>query len=199
MSELPTRRRQRADARRSRAAVLDAAIELLGRRPDASMDDIATAAGTARQTVYAHYPSRHALISAVVDRLTGETVATLAGIDADAGTATDALRAWLEQSWRLIHRYPILLTPAIAAAGGDEYERHVPITDTLLRILNRGRRHGEFDTAQPVHWYASAIIALGHAAGREVATGRMSATSAGTAFVEAALRVSTDAPALPRR
>jgi hypothetical protein len=90
----------------------------------------------------------------------------------------------------------VLLTPAIAVAGGDdEYERHAPIMDTLLRILDRGRRDGEFDTAQPVHWYVSAIIALGHAAGREVTSGRMSATSAGTAFREAALRVSTDPPA----
>ncbi|MFJ8579850.1 TetR/AcrR family transcriptional regulator [Micromonospora sp. NPDC093277] len=192
MSELPARRRQRADARRSSATVLNAAIELLGRRPEASMDDIASAAGVARQTVYAHYPSRKALITAIVDRLTTETAEALAGIDANAGSATDALRAWLEESWRLMHRYPVLLTPAIAAVeGGDSYERHIPIMDTLLPILERGRRDGEFDAAQPVHWYVSAIVALGHAAGQEVIAERMSVTAAGLAFRAAALRVGT--------
>jgi AcrR family transcriptional regulator len=152
------------------------------------MDDIATAAGVARQTVYAHYPSRQALVAAIVDRLTTETAEVLARVDVNVGSATDTLRAWLDESWRLIHRYPILLTPAITV-DGDEYALHAPVMETLLRILRRGRRAGEFDTTQPVHWYVTAIIALGHAAGREVVAGRMRTTAAGTAFRDAALRV----------
>lgn len=174
--------------------ILDAAIELLGHRPEASMDDIAVVAGVARQTVYAHYPSRQALIIAIVERITAQAVEALGGIDADAGTATDALRAWLEESWRLMRRYPILLTSAIAAVDGDADEQHAPIVAALLPILQRGRDSGEFDTAQPVRWQVTAIIALGHAAGREAAAGRMSITRAGAAFRDAALRVSTGAP-----
>ena len=68
-------RRQRSDARQSIAAVIDAAIRTLGDRPDASMDEIARAAGVTRQTVYAHFPSRDALIDAVVE-----------AVDPDAGT-----------------------------------------------------------------------------------------------------------------
>lgn len=154
------------------------------------MDDIAAAAGVARQTVYAHYPARHALIAAIVDRLTAETVAELQSVDVDAGAATDALGAWLTRSWQLIHRYPILLTSVIAAASdAGDYERHVPIMDSLRRILDRGRCSGEFQAGPPVQWQVSAIIALGHAAGAEVIAGRMNTVDAGAAFSEAALRV----------
>ena len=57
MSNLPAARRQRSDAVRSRTAVVDAAVDLLGRQPGASVEEIATAAGVTRQTVYAHHPS----------------------------------------------------------------------------------------------------------------------------------------------
>jgi AcrR family transcriptional regulator len=194
VSDLPVRRRQRADARRSSAAVLDAAIALLGRRPEASMDEIATAAGVARQTVYAHFPSRQALIAAIIDRLTAETAAALDAVDAGAGSATDALQAWLEASWHIMHRYPVLLTSAVATApttGIDEHDRHAPITESLHRIVGRGRVTGEFDTTAPVRWQVTAIIALGHAAGQEAAARRMEATAAGTAFRDAVLRMIT--------
>ena len=45
----------RADAERSIAAILDAAVQVLAARPDAGMGEIAKAAGVARQTVYAHF------------------------------------------------------------------------------------------------------------------------------------------------
>jgi AcrR family transcriptional regulator len=40
------------DAERSISAILDAASRVLGERPDASVEDIAKAAGISRQTVY---------------------------------------------------------------------------------------------------------------------------------------------------
>lgn len=55
----------RADANRRR--ILDVALAELLRDPDASMDQIARAAGVVRRTVYGHFPSREALISTLVD------------------------------------------------------------------------------------------------------------------------------------
>ena len=52
----PRTRRRRSDAQRSIDAIVSGARTLLGRRPDASMEEVATAAGLTRQTVYAHFP-----------------------------------------------------------------------------------------------------------------------------------------------
>jgi hypothetical protein len=65
----------------------------------------------------------------------------------------------------------------------------MPIIDSLLRLVRRGQRTGEFDTAHPTGWYVAAIIGLGHAAGQEAATGRMSMAKAGRAFADAARRL----------
>ncbi|OEV21023.1 TetR family transcriptional regulator, partial [Streptomyces nanshensis] len=80
-------RTRRADARRSRASILDAAIRLLNERPDASVEAVATAAGVTRQTVYAHFPSRERLLAATLDRLTERTAAAMAAAEPDSGPA----------------------------------------------------------------------------------------------------------------
>jgi AcrR family transcriptional regulator len=190
-------RKRRTDADRSRAAVLDAAIAVLGRRADASVEDIAAAAGVVRQTVYAHFPSRTALIGAVVEHLTTETAAGLANLDLQTPPAEEALRQWLHAAWAIIERYPVLLSPAIAevAPAADEGERHEPVTAQLSQVIRRGRRTGVFDKTSPESWTIAAVIALGHAAGQEVAAERMSPSDAGAAFRDSVLRLVLSRPA----
>jgi AcrR family transcriptional regulator len=186
----PQGRGRRADAQRNVAAILDAAVVLLGHRPDAGMDDIAAAAGVARQTVYAHFRSRRALLDAVLERITAEVVAALDTVDLDEGSATVALRRWLDTAWGLLERYPVLLTPAMPVIASDqEVERHEPVTGRLLPLIRRGQRSGEFDRRLSPGWLMAATIALGHAAGQEVAAGRMTQRQAGAAFTTAVMRV----------
>ena len=182
--------RKRADARSSIAAILDASISLLGEQPDASMNEIATAAGVSRQTIYAHYSSRHALLQAVTRHVTAEVARELDGLDLDRGSALDALGRWLDACWALVARYPLLLTSAVTTLeGDDERERHEPLMGGLLQLVTRGRRHGEFDPAMPTTWYLAAILGLGHAAGHEVIAGRLTPVQAGAAFRESVLRM----------
>jgi AcrR family transcriptional regulator len=188
-AESPQRRR-RADAQRNIDAVLDAAVVLLGRRPEAGMDDIAAAAGVARQTVYAHFRSRQALLDAVVERVTTDVTAALDALDLDRGPATAALRRWLDTAWGLIERYPVLLTPAMPATPPEQdLQRHEPVTGRLRALIRRGQRTGEFDQRLTAQWLMTATIALGHAAGQQVAAGRMTTQQAGNAFTTAVLRV----------
>ena len=110
----PPGRRRRADARRSIDAILNAARTVLGERPDASMEDIATTAGVTRQTVYAHFPSRDALIAALLNAAGAETLAAIDAAHLDTAPAADALHQFLDIGWQLIRGYPFLLGPALA-------------------------------------------------------------------------------------
>jgi AcrR family transcriptional regulator len=170
--------------------VLDAAVDVLGRHPDASVDQVAAAAGVARQTVYAHFPSRQLLLAAVIDRITTVALAALDTADVDSATATEALLRWLEATWQLFDRYPLLLHPA--AAGGDASEsdrQHAPVIARLELLIRRGQRTGEFDPAPSPAWLVAVTIALGHAAGTEIATGRMDSDEAAAALRHSILRV----------
>lgn len=62
----PAGRTPRADAVRNRAALVAAAVEVLGRRGlDAPLDEIAAAAGVGNATLYRHFPTRRDLVQAV--------------------------------------------------------------------------------------------------------------------------------------
>lgn len=147
------------------------------------MEEVAATAGVTRQTVYAHFPSRRALLNAALDQITGQVLAALDAADLDAGSATEALLRWLDTSWHLLQRYPLLIHPSITASDPQESdERHRPITDPLLRLIRRGQDAGEFDRELPPGWLLMATMALGHAAGDEVAAGRLTFLQAGIAL-----------------
>jgi AcrR family transcriptional regulator len=193
MSELVPerpRRPRRADAERSIAAILDAAIPLLGDRPDANMEDIAEAAGVTRQTVYAHFSSRDALLGAVVARVTEQVAAAIDAAELDRGSATDALVRFVDASWQTLERTPLLLRLPVAPVGPrEELDRHEPITSRLTELIRRGQQAGEFDRDVSPQWLLAATIALGHAAGGQVSAGLMPVEVASAAYRRSLLRV----------
>ncbi|KRV50153.1 TetR family transcriptional regulator [Wenjunlia vitaminophila] len=173
-------RNRRADARRSRAAILEAATRVLNAEPDASLETIAGAAGVTRPTVYAHFPSREQLLLAVVDRITDEAIAAMDAADPDTGPAADALLRMLDAGAQVTGRYPVLLQLISAHPVSPEadHDRHTPVADRIRRVIQRGRRTGEFDDRLPVDWLVAATIRLGHAVSEEQDAGRLSATAA---------------------
>jgi AcrR family transcriptional regulator len=184
----PTRRR-RSDARRSIDAIIGAARTMLGERPDASMEDIAAAAGVTRQTVYAHFPSRDALIAALLHAAGAETVAAIDAARLDTVPPADALRQFLDIGWELIRRNPHLLGPALAGNPPGSNDPHHAGTARLEQIVRRGQRAGDFDRAFPAAWLTAAILGLFRAAAEEVAAGRLTTSTAATTLLDSALRL----------
>ena len=192
MSKLPgsSRARRRADAERSAAAVLEAAVRVLNQRPTATIGDVADAAGLTRQTVYAHFPSRQALLRAVIDRATEEALAEMDAADLERGSSAAALMRLLDASWQTFARYPVLLQlPDDAMEEAESHDLHRPIFDRLDRLVRRGQAAGEFDDRLSPTWLLAATLALGHAAGGEVGAGRMSAEEASASLRRSILRV----------
>lgn len=196
MSSSPHRR---ADARRSRAAILDAAVRLLDERPDASVENVAAAAGVTRQTVYAHFPSRAHLLGAALDRVTEEAVAAMDAADLDSGPAADALLRLVEASSRAADRHPRLMRAAGAHPADPEAdtERHAPVADRLGRVVRRGQESGEFDPRLPADWLVAVVVALGHAASAEADAGRLPREEAAEALRPTLLRALGHRPVQP--
>jgi AcrR family transcriptional regulator len=163
-------------------AILDAAIDVLGERPDASIDEVARSAGVSRQTVYAHYGSRAALVRAVQERALAEAVATIDAAALDEGSAAEALDRLVGAGWQTLVRYPVLIKLRAPMSAEEEQELQQPVLDRLERLVRRGQRSGDFDRRLPVAWLLAAFLALSHAAADEVAAGRVGAGDAAVAL-----------------
>jgi len=187
-SATPTRG-LRSDARRSIDAILKAARTVLGERPNASMEEIAAAAGVTRQTVYAHFPSRDALIAALIDAAGAETVAVIDAARLDTLPPADALRQYLDIGWELIRRNPHLLGPALTGNPPGSTDTHQSGTARLEQIIRRGQRAGDFDRTLPATWLTGAILGLFRAAAEQVDAGRLNASTAAPMLLESTLRL----------
>jgi AcrR family transcriptional regulator len=104
----------------TRNRLLDAALTVFAEKPfvDATMEDIAAAAGVARVTVYAHFPGKLEIIQALAGRVydtMGEAYASLAAVPR---WTRPAIRDWLDHAaskWRTIS--PTLLVVHVAGAA----------------------------------------------------------------------------------
>lgn len=153
------------------------------------MDDIAEAAGVTRQTVYAHYASREVLLAAVADRATEDALAAIDAAELDRGPAPEALLRFLDSSWRTFERFPVIGLQGRAATPQDDAERHGPVLDRLLRLVRRGQDAGDFDRRLSPAWLLAATVALGHAAGEEAGSGRMTGQEAHASLSRSVLRL----------
>ncbi|HZE37793.1 MAG TPA: TetR/AcrR family transcriptional regulator [Stackebrandtia sp.] len=79
----------RADARRNRARILDAAAEVFNARgTEASTQDVARAAGVGIGTVFRHFPTKGDLLRAIVVRDVEELTAQIEALVTDGDPAT---------------------------------------------------------------------------------------------------------------
>jgi len=190
-------RRRRSDARRSIDAILSAACTVLGERPDASVEEIAATAGVTRQTVYAHFPSRDALIAALIETAGAGTLAAINSARLDAARPADALREFLDICWELMRRYPFLLAlTQVPQPDGDGIHRAA--TAKLDQIIRRGQRTGDFDHALSAAWVATATLGLVHTAAEQVTAGHLTTSEAAPMLLDSALRLCGAAGAATR-
>jgi len=167
---------------------VQAAAETLNANPGASVEDIARAAGVSRQTVYAHFPTREALLDAVIKHATAEVTAAFDTAGLDDLPPAAALVLLLDTGWQVTARYPFVWHLPTVSASQDA-SRHAPVLNRMLELIRRGQDSGDLDPTLPPGWLLTASLAIGRAAEEEVKAGRMAIEDASHAVHHSFLRL----------
>lgn len=154
----------RSDVVRHRARILDVAAATLRSDPRAGLVRIADAAGLTRTTMYAHFPSRAALVEAVI-----ATAVDAAAAEWDDEDPAAAMEDRLRRSWAAFAGQSGLSAAGLDALGPERlHELHAPLRDRVRALADRGRAEGTVDPAADPDWLVRTWFALVHAAGDRV-------------------------------
>jgi AcrR family transcriptional regulator len=186
--ERRTARKRRADAERSVAAILDAALEALASDPDSSMAEIARRAGVVRATIYVHFPTRTDLLDAVMEHAVAQVAEATRAAEPARGEPVEALERVLRATWRQLAHFQGLLALNTARLSAEELRRrHLPVLDQLEPLIVRGQEAGVFRRDLPVAWHLAVIRAIVHTASHESRGGRIPENEAEAAMLTTAL------------
>jgi AcrR family transcriptional regulator len=130
----------RADARRSREAILVAASELFAERgSEVQMDEIAERAGLGIGTLYRHFDTKQALLAAIVGQRFVAMIDLAHGAEqvADPGVSFETLlRSYLEAAERDVAFRNAILGPE-EIAWTEIAEQKAEFAETAQRIIRR--------------------------------------------------------------
>jgi TetR/AcrR family transcriptional repressor of mexCD-oprJ operon len=173
---------KRADARRNVEAILDAGVACLSRNPDASIGEIAQAAGVGRVTLYGHFASRAELVDAVLARAIEEGNQALEAVDL-GGDPRDALDRLVSSSWLIVNQFRSLLVAAQATLPpGRIRELHAGPAERVGGLVTRGQAEGVFRTDLPTSWLVGTAQNVMHGAADEINAGRLDPDDAANAI-----------------
>ncbi|MEV4543189.1 TetR/AcrR family transcriptional regulator [Micromonospora echinaurantiaca] len=175
---------RRADAQRNIAAILEAAVNALSRNPDASVSEIAKAAGVGRVTLYGHFPNRDDLVEAALASAIEQGHAALDAVDL-TGDTRQALTRLIHSSWRLVNQSRSLL---LAAQGvlppGRIRDLHAGPVERVEGLVKRGQEEGVFRRDLSTSWLVGVMHSVMHNAADEINAGRLDPDQA-AAFITA--------------
>lgn len=172
----PARSRpRRADARRNIEAILDAATACLAANAEASMAEIATAAGVGRVTLYAHFKTRADLVDALLVRTTTRARDILGAIDT-GGEPRAALARLVSASWLIVDQFRFVLAAASRELPPERIrDVHDDVLGRVRELVERGQQAGVFRTDLPDSWLTGLSMTIMHAAASDVSAGRLPA------------------------
>jgi AcrR family transcriptional regulator len=151
----------RASHEDERRAILDAALRVMRDNgyADAQLGDILAAAGLSTRAFYRQFGSKDDLLLALYRENAEATAARLRERVAAAGSPTDQLIAWIDETLsigydrRRARRAAILASDAARRTGGygEESARGAAaLSAPLLEVLQSGARSGAFPSCVPV-------------------------------------------------
>lgn len=153
-------RTERRRALRDRVAeeILSAAAQVLARSGEAaSMNDVATAAGIARGTLYRYFPSRQALVERLRQAAVDDAAARLEASRVDRVPPIDALeraiRAFVEVGDAFV-----IAARERENAGGAGFE--AAVLTPLRSLIERGQADRVLRDDVPAGWLAESLLGI---------------------------------------
>jgi AcrR family transcriptional regulator len=133
---------ERTDAARNRAAIIEAARQLVTEPGELKLSAVARQAGVGQGTLYRHFATRDELVRALYDREIDELVA-LAYALLDEYPPDEALKRWFTQ----LAAYARVKFGVIAAVEASVWrdigaQTLGKLGDALTALLTAGREHG---------------------------------------------------------
>jgi TetR/AcrR family transcriptional regulator, mexCD-oprJ operon repressor len=153
-------------------------VACLSRNPDASVSEIAQAAGVGRVTLYGHFSSRETLIEAALMRVLDAGDKVLGSVDL-TGDPREALRTLIESSWLLMTQASAVLEAAQAALpSGRIKELHAKPARRVEALIRRGQSENVFRRDLPASWLTSVLHHVMKGAAVDVSKGQLDAADA---------------------
>jgi len=146
----PTMSRRERKKRETRRRILEAALELMTKRPyaEVKIEEISAAADVANATFFLHFPTKASLITAFNEEVAAKIAEELASFKGSAVAKLERLREKLLEEWRK-HRNMMrqLVTefvaqPASMAAFSDVNEG---LVELVANVIREGQNSREFD------------------------------------------------------
>lgn len=154
----------------TRDAIVEAAFQVFGRDPGASLAEVADRAGVGRATLHRHFRGREDLMVALAQAATRELDAAVDAASADAESYGAALKAALaaviplaDRHWFLA-REPVEQDPEVMAG----YQRQLR---ELAEAIDAAKTEGCLDPDVPTPWIMQAFDHLVYAAWAAVRAG----------------------------
>ncbi len=135
----------RADAKKNYDHVIAVARNVFTEQgADASLRDVARKAGVGLGTLYRHFPTREALLEALL-RASFDALTARAGELETSGSADDALVLWLRETIAVTHSHRGVITSMMAAIADPDSALHascVTLRASGARLLVRAQAEG---------------------------------------------------------
>jgi TetR/AcrR family transcriptional regulator, mexCD-oprJ operon repressor len=139
-------------------AILDSAATVLVAQGDqASMADVATAAGVARATVYRYFPNRESLLEGLARATIDDAGGALESARLVEVEVEDAVARSIRALASLGDRF-VVVARQRGQAGSEEFERRVAAP--IQAVLERGRASGEIRADVPAAWLLETLFAI---------------------------------------